>query len=152
MRRSTTAVWLARSAGAALVGFHAILLWERISTGTLMEPAILLKWIASFALCLTIPAALRYLRREDRVSARFGLTLLLALALIHTPVGTSDAGPTLDALATYAFFTVVALSAVALGAVDGSVDRRSPVRAETRIALSGPILETGAARAPPAIF
>jgi hypothetical protein len=86
--------WTARTAGAALVGFHAWLLATQWSAGRLSgDPALIMRWAAA----LVLAAALIWLGREG---SSFGFLSLnrrtvviwLLAALLHAPAVADRAG------------------------------------------------------------
>jgi len=75
--------WTARTAGAALVGFHAWLLASQWAAGRLVnDPALLLRWAAA----LVLAAALIWLGREGTsLVSRKAIVIWLLAALLHAP-------------------------------------------------------------------
>jgi hypothetical protein len=75
--------WTARTAGAALVGFHAWLLATQWSAGRLFnDPALLMRWAAA----LVLAAALIWLGREGTsLVSRKAIVIWLLAALLHAP-------------------------------------------------------------------
>lgn len=86
--------WIARTAGAALVGFHAWLLASQWAAGRLStDPALLLRWAAA----LVLAAALIWLGREGSSLGvlsfnRRTIIVWLLAALLHGPAVASHAG------------------------------------------------------------
>jgi hypothetical protein len=75
-----------------LGGFHAWLLWEHASTGRLLDPATLLRWVAA-ALILAGFLALRRVGRP-LASGRRALVLWLLVVLLHGHAVAGGAGET----------------------------------------------------------
>jgi hypothetical protein len=75
--------WTARTAGAALVGFHVWLLASQWAAGRLVsDPALLLRWAAA----LVLAAALFWLGREgSSLFSRRAVVIWLLAALLHGP-------------------------------------------------------------------
>ena len=82
--------WTARTAGAALVGFHVWLLASQWSAGRLLtDPALLLRWAAALGLA----AALIWLGRDGTsLVSRRAIVIWLLAALLHGPAVASHAG------------------------------------------------------------
>jgi len=70
-----------RTAALLLLGFHAWLLWQRLSGGSLLEPAIALRWAAA----LPMVAGLLLLRRygASLFRGRRAAVLWLLVAVLH---------------------------------------------------------------------
>lgn len=81
--------WTARTAGAALVGFHAWLLASQWAAGRLSsDPALILRWAAA----LVLAAALIWLGREGTsLVSRQAIIVWLLAALLHGPAVASHA-------------------------------------------------------------
>ena len=75
--------WTARTAGAALTGFHAWLFLAQLADGRLTgDPALLLRWAAAFGLA----SALIWLGREGTsLVSRQAIVIWLLAALLHGP-------------------------------------------------------------------
>ncbi len=82
--------WTARTAGAALVGFHVWLLVSQWSAGRLLnDPALLLRWAAA----LVLAAALIWLGREGTsLVSRRAIVIWLLAASLHGPAVAARAG------------------------------------------------------------
>lgn len=82
--------WIARSAGAALVGFHAWLLVSQLATGELSsDPALLFRWAAALALA----GGLFWISREgNSLVSRRAVVLWLLAALLHGPAVAAQTG------------------------------------------------------------
>jgi hypothetical protein len=82
--------WTARSAGAALVGFHVWLLASQLATGELSsDPALLLRWAAA----LVLAGALFWLGREgNSLLSRRSVVVWLLAALLHAPAVAAQSG------------------------------------------------------------
>ena len=82
--------WIARTAGAALVGFHVWLLASQWSAGQLAaDPALILRWAAS----LVLASALIWLGRDGAsLVSRRAIVLWLLAALLHGPAVAGRAG------------------------------------------------------------
>ena len=82
--------WTARTAGAALIGFHVWLLASQWSAGRLVnDPALLLRWAAA----LVLAAALFWLGREGTsLVSRRAIVIWLLAALLHAPAVAGRAG------------------------------------------------------------
>ena len=127
----------ARTAGAALIGFHAWLLASQWSAGRLVnDPALILRWAAA----LILAAALIWLGRTN-TSLSFGflnrktIVIWLLAALLHAPsvagrLSDSNGLQTLpEAAATLLIQTTVAAGAIgtailALWLIAGLIGRR----------------------------
>ncbi len=79
--------WIVRTAGAALVGFHAWLFVSQWADGRLQtDPALLLRWAAALGLA----AALIWLGREGTsLVSRQAIVIWLLAALLHGPAVTA---------------------------------------------------------------
>ncbi len=100
---------------AALIVLHARLLWSRWSDGSLFEPGVIARWLAS-AVLLTAMLAL-YRRHSSLFSGRRSAVLWLLVALLHaaagiTPVAATEA--TLPWLAAPTLALALAAGAAAL--------------------------------------
>lgn len=82
--------WTARTAGAALVGFHVWLLASQWAAGRLVnDPALLFRWAAA----LVLAAALIWLGREgNSLFNRRTVVIWLLAALLHAPAVASQTG------------------------------------------------------------
>ena len=81
--------WIARTAGAALVGFHVWLLATQWESGRLADPALLLRWAAA----LVLAAALMWLGREGTsLVSRKAVVIWLLAALLHGPAIAARSG------------------------------------------------------------
>jgi hypothetical protein len=86
--------WTARTAGAALVGFHVWLLATQWSAGRLLnDPALLMRWAAA----LVLAAALIWLGREGSSLGflslnRRTIVIWLLAALLHAPAVAGRSG------------------------------------------------------------
>jgi hypothetical protein len=82
--------WTARTAGAALVGFHVWLLATQWAAGRLVnDPALLFRWAAA----LVLAAALIWLGREgNSLFNRRTVVIWLLAALLHAPAVASQTG------------------------------------------------------------
>lgn len=82
--------WTARTAGAALVGFHVWLLASQWAAGRLVnDPALLFRWAAA----LVLAAALFWLSREgSSLFSRRAVVIWLLAALLHAPAVASQTG------------------------------------------------------------
>ena len=82
--------WTARTAGAALVGFHVWLLASQWAAGRLVsDPALLFRWAAA----LVLAAALFWLGREgSSLFSRRAVVIWLLAALLHAPAVASQTG------------------------------------------------------------
>jgi hypothetical protein len=82
--------WTARTAGAALVGFHVWLLATQWSAGRLLnDPALLMRWAAA----LVLATGLLWLSREgNSLVSRRAIVIWLLAALLHAPAIASRAG------------------------------------------------------------
>lgn len=81
--------WTARTAGAALVGFHVWLLATQWSAGRLVnDPALLFRWAAA----LVLAAGLIWLGREGTsLVSRKAIVIWLLAALLHAPAAADRA-------------------------------------------------------------
>jgi hypothetical protein len=89
--------WTARTAGAALIGFHGWLLAAQWSAGRLFnDPALLMRWAAA----LVLAAALIWLGREGTsLVSRRAIVIWLLAALLHAPA-VADRNSDLNGLQT----------------------------------------------------
>lgn len=137
------------AAVALLVAFHAILLWQRIETGTLLEPGVLLRWLGSLGLVFALPW-LRRLSLGTPVRANgVLLTALLIAVLIHVPapVVTGDAVP--DGLLFYGSLSLALTGLLLTSILD--VSKTKPARGVSplRIVLPSRYCTPRSSRAPP---
>ena len=133
--------WTARTAGAALVGFHAWLFITQLADGRLHgDPALLLRWAAALGLA----SALIWLGREGTsLVSRQAIVIWLLAALLHGPaVATKTADlQTLPETAASLIQTTAALGVLgvamwALWLIAGLFRRRS-----TSFFVGRPVLE-----------
>ena len=169
LRRSTPRRILAVITGPALVGlvvlYHALLLWQRVTDLTLLEPAVAARWLATLLLLLVLFRL--HHRGVPLIWGRKALVFWLLVLLLHV----SFYGPLAEGveasidiqraglmLALPATVVVVALAAVCLALLAGFLGAlavQSPLTFSLLDAPSGPSLPTGwtlqlASRPPPA--
>ncbi len=77
---------ISRAFAVTLVAYHAVLLFERIADASILQPAVLAKWVAS---ALLLGAA--FLLRSVPVSRRGLLTFWLLVLVLHVPIEHVDA-------------------------------------------------------------
>jgi len=77
---------ISRAFAVAFVAYHAILLFERIADASILEPAVLAKWVAS---ALLLSAA--FMLRSVAASRRGLLIFWLLVLVLHVPVEHVDA-------------------------------------------------------------
>jgi hypothetical protein len=122
--------WIARSAGAALAGFHAWLFVSQLADGRLQaDPALILRWAAALGLA----SALIWLGREGTsLVSRRAIVIWLLAALLHGPsvsARTADLQTLPETAASLVLATAVAgvlgVSLWALWLIAGLFPRRS---------------------------
>jgi len=132
-RRTTSAVALAATAALALL--HALLLWGRLADGTLLKPAVALRWASAIALLATLWALRR--RRIPLFRGRRALVLWCLVALLHATAAPGalaepghGAGPAPDApsLVPVGLTLAAALLAAALPGAAPSPASANPAR------------------------
>ena len=140
VRSALTAVATALVGG--LVGLHAVLLWQRVASRTLLEPQVALRWIASL---LILAGLLRLCRAGvPLLWGRKALGLWLTVLLLHLSFalpGAAEEGSAVDlrpgttllfvipapAILAFALGLVFSLAAGAFGSTPG-LPKRTPGR------------------------
>jgi len=117
--------WLMRALWALLVGFHVWLLAGHVSTGQLLEPERLFRWVVAAGLA----AGLILLRRQGvAIFGRRAMVVWVLAGLLHVPA-IANRLDSFDAPA--ASLTELALVSVAVGLGLRLVGRMSVARAAT---------------------
>ncbi|MEZ5313364.1 MAG: hypothetical protein R2862_06735 [Thermoanaerobaculia bacterium] len=127
---SRFAAWGAKLLAFLLVAGHLLLLVRRVAEGTITEPGVLIRWLASVATLAT--AGVLWRRGLQPLRGRTGLAFLLVIVLLHAggaaPAAVNDASARL-AVPSGLFFLALSAIAIALGRL---VHGRAALPAEVR--------------------
>jgi hypothetical protein len=82
---------LRSAAFAALAGFHAVLLWQRFVDGTILEPAVLAKYVASLLL-LVAARFCHHLIPAHLLGRRSQMVFWLVVVLLHAVSPSAEIG------------------------------------------------------------
>lgn len=139
----------------ALVIFHAVLLWDRIASSTLLDPAVALRWSGTALLLLAFARLQRAgvpLLSGHRARVIWTLVALLHASMVPGVAGSvatlGEASPELWlTLAVSALLATLGASAAAAAATTGG--RLRPRLAPAETAVRDVVLPSTAARPPP---
>ena len=111
-KQRSPVAWAAAAAVAGLVGFHVWLFCQRVTTASLLEPGVALRWLGAMALMAT--GTILHRRGLLRGNTRAIVVLSLVAALLHSGATVEGAPDYLPAEILLAAATGCAVLALAM--------------------------------------